>query len=611
MKDHPHSRRRFLRYAGAAAGASAAAGALGHVSADAPPSGPPVRHHPADELDDGTAADPAGWAAVAPGLHLSFASKDTRPLKHEVPAIAPVRECSEQAWRGERVNVLALAWAGENVFQLRPVAGPLRSEKGAVIPAESVRVRFVRYVASDHPFASLETGCAESKASRIWLLPDVLDTLPRIDLEARTTRPLWISVDIPPDAQPGRYSGELRVGWQGGGSLPLRLDLQVQDPILPEPARWQFRLDLWQNPWAVAHHHGLEPWSRAHLEVLRPHLAMLASAGAKFVTTYVCHSPWKDDTFVPDSTMVEWIRKPDGSWAFDYSIFDRYVELCGECGLADAITCYTMLPWQNRVRYKDAATGDYAWTEWPPQSEEFKAFWRTFLADLRGHLVQRGWFGRSYVGINENELADSLASIRTLKQDSAEWKVTYAGRWHPELDELIDDYCVIIDEGMSPADVGRRRQAGRTSTFYVCCHPPRPNNFVFSPPAESAWMGWYASAAGYDGFLRWAYDSWPGDPARDARHVLWPAGDCFLIYPGARSSIRFERLREGIVDFEKLRILRERLDVRPGGGTAGVTEALRGTLSRFDYGRARSEPAGEAVRAARNVLNDLTPRVFG
>ena len=39
---------------------------------------------------------------------------------------------------------------------------------------------------------------------------------------------------------------------------------------------------------------------------------------------------------------------------------------------------------------------------------------------------------------------------------------------------------------------------------------------------------------------------------------MWPAGDCFLVYPGGNNCIRFEKLREGIVDFEKVRILREK-----------------------------------------------------
>jgi hypothetical protein len=85
-----------------------------------------------------------------------------------------------------------------------------------------------------------------------------------------------------------------------------------------------------------------------------------------------------------------------------------------------------------------------------------------------------------------------------------------------------------------------------------------PNTFVFSPPIEGRWLGWYTTAHKYDGFLRWAYDAWPADPKRDARHTAWPAGDCFLVYPGANSCIRMEKLREGIVDFEKLRIIREK-----------------------------------------------------
>ena len=85
-----------------------------------------------------------------------------------------------------------------------------------------------------------------------------------------------------------------------------------------------------------------------------------------------------------------------------------------------------------------------------------------------------------------------------------------------------------------------------------------PNNFVFSPPIEGRWLGWYTTAHKYSGFLRWAYDAWPADPMRDARHELWPAGDCFIVYPGGTSCIRFEKLREGIVDFEKMRILREK-----------------------------------------------------
>lgn len=54
-----------------------------------------------------------------------------------------------------------------------------------------------------------------------------------------------------------------------------------------------------------------------------------------------------------------------------------------------------------------------------------------------------------------------------------------------------------------------------------------------------------------DGFLRWAYKSWPQTPLADSRFTAWPAGDTYQFYPGPLSSIRFEKLMEGIQDFER------------------------------------------------------------
>jgi hypothetical protein len=182
--------------------------------------------------------------------------------------------------------------------------------------------------------------------------------------------------------------------------------------------------------------------------------------------------------------------------------------------------------------------------------------WNIFLDDLKVHLETRGWFEISYLGINENPLDVTLSAIKVIKEHSKEWKITYAGNWHPELSPLVDDYSCIIESEPDVAGLKERKAKGFTTTFYVCCTPARPNNFVFSPPVESRYLGWYTAAFGYDGFLRWAYDAWPADPMRDARHTAWPAGDCYLVYPGGNSSIRFEKLREGIADYEKIKILR-------------------------------------------------------
>ena len=102
-----------------------------------------------------------------------------------------------------------------------------------------------------------------------------------------------------------------------------------------------------------------------------------------------------------------------------------------------------------------------------------------------------------------------------------------------------------------------RRANGYNTTFYVCCGPFYPNTFTFSHPYEAELLGWYGLACDYDGMLRWAYNSWPKDPVTDSRYGNWSSGDTYLVYPYMRSSIRFERLIDGIESAEKVRILRK------------------------------------------------------
>jgi hypothetical protein len=136
----------------------------------------------------------------------------------------------------------------------------------------------------------------------------------------------------------------------------------------------------------------------------------------------------------------------------------------------------------------------------------------------------------------------------------------------------------------------------------VCCANKFPNAFTFSDPAESAYIGWYAKAAGLDGFLRWAYCSWVENPVMDSRFRTWPAGDTYIIYPDARSSIRFERLREGIQDAEKIRILREQFHV----SSPAKLERLNAEVAKFNIPSAPQTPCSEMLRQAKKVLEELS-----
>ena len=111
---------------------------------------------------------------------------------------------------------------------------------------------------------------------------------------------------------------------------------------------------------------------------------------------------------------------------------------------------------------------------------------------------------------------------------------------------------------MAPEEIASRRANGDVSTFYVCCSTLFPNVFTNSQPFEAEVLCLYALAHDYDGMLRWAYNSWPARPEYDSRFRYWASGDTFMVYPGARSSVRFERLVDGVELYEKVQTLRKK-----------------------------------------------------
>jgi hypothetical protein len=572
---------------------------------------PGLQPHYLPEFTFDTNTDTTAWDKQGPGLHVAFDSTDELYLRCEAPVLKEeTRSWEASGWRGERLNAQVLVWSAGPQEQVRFQASDLRSKKGQVISKSRLRLSLVRYVLSNLPYQAKGFSC-DVKNDQAYLLPDRLEQFERFDLPAKTVRPVWLSIDIPANAAPGDYSGTIQVH-ASTDRAALQAKIRVQPQTLPKPPDWKFRLDLWQNPWVVASYFQVAPWSEEHKALLKKHLKLYAEAGGKCITAYTVHSPWSDNSYTLEGTMIDWVKTATGSWKFDYRIFDQYVELAMEAGVEEAITIYTPIPWGHRFRYLDEKSGNFVYEEWPPTSPQFKAFWNVFLEDLQAHLKKKGWLRKTYLGINENPLELTLAAAKVIKEHSKDWKITYAGDWHPELSSLLDDYCVIITKEPSPTEMRERAQRGFTTTFYVCCNPPQPNNFVFSAPVEGRYLGWYTAAYGYNGFLRWAYDAWPADPMRDARHTLWPAGDCFLVYPGGNSSIRFEKLREGIIDYEKIRLLREDVSRSRKEVAKNLMNELENHLSQFarerDYAKRDFDVPRmvEAVGQGRKIIDALS-----
>lgn len=548
--------------------------------------------------------DAAQWAKVTPGLHSGFGSLDVAYSKSQAPPHDVTESLTLRGWKGERVQAMFLVWTADQSERVDISIAPFEGNK-ATISKDCVAISTVRYVYTNQFITPAKTTCGprDSDSMLARLSPDLLSGESGFVTEKPGTRPVWIAVDIPRDAVAGTYTGAI-IRTSPSGTVRHPLTLVVQDKVLPPASEWAFHLDLWQNPFIVARYYGVELWSEEHLALLRPLLRMLADAGQKCITATIVHKPWDFEDY---QSMVSWTHKADGNWAFDYTIFDLYVSLAMECGISKQINCYSLLPIPDKFYWFDEASGKTVTSEAGPGTEEYTKRWSAFLVNFREHLKEKGWLERTALALDERGPEAMLAVFKLIKETTPEFKIALAGVHHDDITENIYDFSSNWRDVGVMADkfIEARRKEGKITTFYVACAVTKPNNFTFSPPAESCYQGWFASANGFDGFLRWAYNSWPENGLIDSRHTHHPPGDTFMVYPGARSSIRFERMREGIQEFEKIRILRKQLAADPSKESADSLATLNRFLTTIHPKTLDTKSAAEVINEGKALLDRI------
>lgn len=557
--------------------------------------------HALSHFDWTEPADPQGekpetWNGVEKPI-VTFGSTDVRYPRATPCAAAVTDQTTLTGWRGEKVSAQAVISAPAAVGGLTCTVGDFVADNGAKLPGIA-RARFVKYVVSDRFLTDQPCG-ARPENNPAHLEADLLDEAASCDVPARSTRPVWIRVDIPRDAAPGRYTAPVAVKGEGVAET-LTLHLNVTERTLPAPSEWTYHLDLWQHPAAVARAEGVEVWSDEHFERMRPTMRQLADAGQKVITATLNKDPWNNQCYDAYADMIVWTRLADGTWEYDFTVFDRWVRFMLDLGVGKYVNCYSMLPWNNMLHYKDAVTGEFVDVKADPGTPAFREMWGPFLPAFVGHLREKGWLGITNIAMDERSPEVMAAATALLKEVAPELGIALADN-HKIFKQYpyIKDMCASIFGPIEQTDIVQRRSKGLTTTFYVCCSSGFPNTYTSSAPAEATYLSWYAAAEDYDGFLRWAYNSWVEDPIRDSRFRKWAAGDTYLVYPEGRSSIRFERLVEGIQDWEKIRSLKTEFS-----GDDAKLQTLHDLLEPF-----RSPVAfdgwEQTLRNARATLNTL------
>lgn len=285
---------------------------------------------------------------------------------------------------------------------LRGTIGPLTGPGGATIPADRIQIRYPergeygRNWLPAQRFDGLVTNPPAEVA--IVHLRENRGWKPKTEGPI-SMQPVWVTVNVPADAVPGDYSATLTIETQNLQPFAVPVKLKVHGWTLPDPRGFTVQNLAFLSPERLAEHYEVPRWSERHYELMGQSLAWMLQLGSRqLILNLVCDYPAQ----LNEESMVRWIRKADGSYDHDFTIVDRYLDICAKTigkpfpirlNMWNAINDKNIAASWKPVTLLDPATGKLEKLPQPEcGTEESYLFWKPVLDGIRARAEKRGWF---------------------------------------------------------------------------------------------------------------------------------------------------------------------------------------------------------------------------
>jgi hypothetical protein len=396
-------------------------------------------------------------------------------------------------------------------------------------------------------------------------IPDPLLEDRSITLRAGRRQSVWLTVRVPQECAPGEYRGCVRLtGPSGEAEVPVRV--RVRGVTVPEE-RTLF-VTNWFNVENIASAGGVQPWSEGHWKLLEAWARLMAEHRQNVVLT-------------PVLSLIVGREDTDGRLSFDFSRLDRWIRLferAGVLGLIEGGHLGGRSEWE--APDFDAARPatllpDGSLKQWEPvkaTSAAQREFLSRFLPALRDHLREIGWLDRYVQHLVDEPITVNAESYNRLaamvREFAPELRIIEATLCR-EVAGSVDIWVPQPQEIAAHADFFQERRAkGEQVWFYTCLSPTSGymNRMIDYHLLPVRLLHWQNFRYGLPGYLHWGLNFWRDEPFRNVEPLLFgetylPPGDSHITYPGKYgplSSIRLEAMRDGIEDYELLRLLAKR-----------------------------------------------------
>lgn len=468
----------------------------------------------------------------ATDLRVSSAANEREPIQLVVRSGKPLRNV--------RVEVSALKNGGGSL-------PPVRMDCVGYVPVDKPSAYYISKLPAWYRLVPIGTPSTDGWAGD-W--PDPLPPCRTFDLPADQSQPIWLTISVPAGTAAGTYAGHVTIQADGIPPMQLPLDVEVWPFELPDTPSLKVTFDLRDGP-------GWNLFGGKPISEMRKWYTLLA-----------------DHRVSPGLLPQPGFKYENGRVELDTKAFDEAARVC-----LDELKMSTF--------YSPDFLYSFGWAYTPrplfghafPSEDYRKAYTACYRAYLE-HLKKNGWYDRVTHYLCDEphythaHVVDQMKKLCEMIQSVDRQVPIYVSTWQyvPAWDGCITQWG-IGQYGCFPVDAIAKRQAAGDRFWFTTDGQQALDTPYLATERLLPYYCFKYGVLGYEfwGVSWWTYDPWErgwhkfisqSDEGKVSYWVRYPDGDGYLTYPGERvgldrpvSSIRLEMVREGIEDYEYLRIL--------------------------------------------------------
>ncbi len=379
------------------------------------------------------------------------------------------------------------------------------------------------------------------------LYPDLLRPMTKETelCTAKSLQALWVDVNVPEDAEGGKYPIIVTFYDDAHGDLAsCEFVAEVIPAVLPDQ---KLAVTQWFHPDCLAVYYGVEMWSEEHWAIIAKHLDVYTRNGLNMILTPV-FTPALDTVpggERPTCQLVDVYRK-DGKWSFGFDRLERWVNLCLDLGMEYFEISHLFTQWGAKHAPKVMAHTENGYEKvfgWETDAcgEEYPAFLKELIPQLIAKLEELDVADCTVFHISDEPGSDMLESYNSAKNTVKE---CLKGQI---IMDALSDYSfyekgVVEHPAVSTDHIDAYIDAGVKDlwAYYCCCQVNGVSNrMVAMSTARNRIIGQQFFKYDIAGFLQWGFNFYFTQGSRefcDPYHCTdggwWvPAGDTFSVYP--------------------------------------------------------------------------------